>query len=88
MRLHLIAVGLISAGVLELVMLVFQLLSADQIAQWKMVEGAIDPESVAAHFPSAGVAAALVLYTPLLPAPWPASAMRSGAKSVAMKSGV
>ena len=65
MRLHLIAVGLISAGVLELVMLVFQLLSADQIAQWKMVEGAIDPESVAAHFPSAGVAAALVLYTPL-----------------------
>lgn len=56
MRLHLIAVGLISAGVLELVMLVFQLLSADQIAQWKMVEGAIDPESVAA---------ALVLYTPL-----------------------
>ena len=43
MRLHLIAVGLISAGVLELVMLVFQLLSADQIAQWKMVEGAIDP---------------------------------------------
>ena len=57
--------GLISAGVLELVMLVFQLLSADQIAQWKMVEGAIDPESVAAHFPSAGVAAALVLYTPL-----------------------
>ena len=55
MRLHLIAVGLISAGVLELVML----------AQWKMVEGAIDPESVAAHFPSAGVAAALVLYTPL-----------------------
>ena len=65
MRLHLIAVGLISAGVLELVMLVFQLLSADQIAQWKMVEGSIDPESVAAHFPSAGVAAALVLYTPL-----------------------
>ena len=65
MRLHLIAVGLISAGVLELVMLVFQLLSADQIAQWKMVEGEIDPESVAAHFPSAGVAAALVLYTPL-----------------------
>lgn len=65
MRLHLIAVGLISAGVLELVMLVFQLLSADQIAQWKMVEGAIDPESVAAHFPAAGVAAALVLYIPL-----------------------
>ncbi len=65
MRLHLIAVGLISAGVLEIVMLVFQLLSADQIAQWKIVDGAIDPESVAAHFPAAGVAAALVLYAPL-----------------------
>lgn len=65
MRLQLIAVGLISAGVLEIVMLVFQLLSADQIAQWKIVDGAIDPESVAAHFPAAGVAAALVLYAPL-----------------------
>lgn len=45
MRLHLIAVGLISAGVLELVMLVFQLLSADQIAQWKMVEGRSTPKA-------------------------------------------
>ena len=65
MRLHLIAVGLISAGVLELIMLIFQLLSADQISQWKMSEGVIDASSVAAHFPAAGVASVLVLYIPL-----------------------
>lgn len=65
-RLHLISVGLMSAGCMELIFLAFQLLSASSLEAWKVSkDGIIDVASVTANFPWLGAGVALVLYLPL-----------------------
>lgn len=65
-RLHLISVGLVSAGCMELIFLACQWLSADQIQAWKISEeGVIDTASIFANFPWLGVVTGVLLYTPL-----------------------
>ncbi len=65
-RLHLISVGLVSAGCMEIIFLVAQWLSADKIKAWKMTdEGIIDTATIMTNFPWLGVCVGLALYTPL-----------------------
>ena len=66
MRLRLIGVGLISAACMEVIMLIFQLLSKASIAQWDISEKGISLSSVADNLPVTGLVVSVALYVPLL----------------------
>lgn len=66
LRLRLIGMGLISAVGMELIMLVFQLLSKTAVAQWEVSEKGISLGSVLDNLPVTGLVVAGILYIPLM----------------------
>ena len=86
MRLRLIGVGLISAACMEVIMLIFQLLSKASIAQWDISEKGISLSSVADNLPVTGLVVSVALYVPLLMATLFASSSRTPARASARAS--
>lgn len=66
LRLRLLGLGVVSAAGMQLVLIVFGLLSKDQLAKWVVTEQGIDAASIAANIPTAGIAVSSLLYIPLL----------------------
>lgn len=65
LRMTLMWIGLISALYMEVVVIVFSWLARDDMAKWVLTEQSIDLDSILNNFPTAGVAAGVLLYVPL-----------------------
>ncbi|HTN48957.1 MAG TPA: BPSS1780 family membrane protein [Burkholderiaceae bacterium] len=66
----LLRLGMIHAGLVVLMSMLTALFAQDELANWKVVDGQLDPASVAANVPWDAIAAAVLVYTPILMLTW------------------
>ena len=66
----LLRLGMIHAGLMLAVNICIALLAADEVEQWKIVDGQIDTASVMANLPWGAFAAGVLLYVPALMLTW------------------
>jgi hypothetical protein len=69
-RIALARLGAINAGLHAIVSVVFWLLAADDISQWRVSDGQVDAASIAENIPWDALFVATVLYAPVLMAMW------------------
>ena len=69
-RRALLHLGLVHAGLMVLVVALTTLFARDELAEWKVVDGQVDPASVAANVPWDAIGVALLVYTPILMLTW------------------
>ncbi len=69
-RTALLKLGVINAALILLLILVASLLARDELARWTIVDGQIDPITVAANVPWDAISLAMVLYVPVLMLTW------------------
>ncbi|HVE88880.1 MAG TPA: BPSS1780 family membrane protein [Burkholderiaceae bacterium] len=69
-RKALMQLGLVNAGMVLTVVALISLLAYDELANWKFVDGQIDPASAAQNFPWDAVVAAALAYLPILMLTW------------------
>jgi len=62
--------GFVNAGLVLLLVLLVSLLAADELANWKFVDGQVDPTSAGQNFPWDAIVAAAIAYLPILMATW------------------
>ncbi|MGH6611272.1 MAG: BPSS1780 family membrane protein [Burkholderiaceae bacterium] len=62
--------GFINATMVLVLVLVISIFAADNLANWKIVEGKIDTASAGQNFPWDAIVIAAVLYVPILMATW------------------
>ncbi len=62
--------GLINAALVLLLVTLVSLLAADELANWKFVDGQIDPTSAGQNFPWDAIVAAALVYLPILMVTW------------------
>ncbi|MFU0841225.1 MAG: hypothetical protein ACFWTZ_01175 [Burkholderia sp.] len=66
LRLRLLGLGVVSAAGMQIVLIVFSLLSKDQLSKWVVTEQGVDAASIAGNIPYFGIAVSSLLYVPLL----------------------
>lgn len=66
----LLRLGAVHAGLMLLVVVVSSLLARDELANWQVVEGRVDPASIAGNVPWDALLLALAAYTPILMLTW------------------
>ncbi len=69
-RKALLQLGVVHSGLVLLLVVLTTLFARDELAQWKIVDGQVDPASVAANVPWDALFVALVVYTPILMMTW------------------
>jgi hypothetical protein len=69
-RTALLKLGMINAVLILLLIVVASLAARDELARWSIVDGQIDPVSVAANVPWDALGLAFVLYLPVLMLTW------------------
>ena len=62
--------GLVNAGMVLAVVSLVSLLAYDELANWKFVDGQIDPASAVQNFPWDAIIAAAIAYLPILMLTW------------------
>ena len=62
--------GLVNAGLVLLLVLLVSVLAADELANWKFVDGQLDPTSAGQNFPWDAIVAAAIAYLPILMVTW------------------
>ena len=62
--------GFVNAALVLLLVTLVSLLAADELAQWKFVDGQIDPTSAGQNFPWDAIVVAAVVYLPILMVTW------------------
>lgn len=62
--------GLVNAGMVLVVVVLVSLLASDELANWKFVDGQIDPASAVQNFPWDAIIAAALAYLPILMLTW------------------
>lgn len=62
--------GFINAGMMLLLLSLVSLVAADELANWKILDGQIDPASASQNFPWDAILMAGVLYVPILMLTW------------------
>lgn len=66
----LLRLGAVHAGMLLLVVVVSSLVARDELSNWQVVEGQVDPASIAGNVPWDAFALAMLAYTPILMLTW------------------
>lgn len=66
----LLTLGAVHAGLTLALVVVTSLFARDDLANWKVVEGQVDPASVAANVPWDAIAVATLAYLPILMLTW------------------
>ncbi len=69
-RSALIRLGLVNAAMVLVLILIVWLFSADDLSNWKIIDGQIDRDSAGQNFPWDAVIAAAVVYVPILMLTW------------------
>jgi hypothetical protein len=69
-RLALFRLGCVHAGLVIALLIVASLLASNELRNWKVVEGQLDPASVAANMPWDALLVSALLYTPILMLTW------------------
>jgi hypothetical protein len=62
--------GLVNAALVLLLVTLVSILAADELANWKFVDGQIDPTSAGQNFPWDAIIAAALVYVPILMVTW------------------
>ncbi len=62
--------GLVNAGLVLMLVLLVSFLAADELANWKVVDGELDRASAGENFPWDATIAAAVIYVPILMLTW------------------
>ena len=62
--------GLVNAGLVLLLVLLVSVLAADELANWKFVDGQLDPTSAGQNFPWDAIVSAAIAYLPILMVTW------------------
>ena len=62
--------GFVNAALVLVLVLLVSIFAADDLANWNIVEGKVDAESARQNFPWDAIAAAAVLYVPILMLTW------------------
>ena len=62
--------GLVNAGLVLMMVLLVSLLAADELANWKLVDGQLDRASAGQNFPWDAIVAAAIAYVPILMLTW------------------
>ena len=62
--------GFVNAALVLLLVTLVSLLAADELANWKFVDGQVDPTSAGQNFPWDAVVAAALAYVPILMVTW------------------
>ena len=62
--------GLVNAGMVLAVVVLVSILASDELANWKLVDGQIDPASAVQNFPWDAIIAAALAYLPILMLTW------------------
>ena len=62
--------GFVNAGLVLILVLLVSLLAADELANWKLVDGQLDRASAGENFPWDAVVAAAIAYVPILMLTW------------------
>ncbi len=66
----LLRLGAVHAGLILLVVVLSSLLARDELAHWQVVDGRVDPASIAGNVPWDALLLALGAYTPILMLTW------------------
>jgi len=66
----LLRLGAVHAGMILLVVVLSSLVARDELSNWQVVEGQVDPASIAGNVPWDALALALLAYTPILMLTW------------------
>lgn len=66
----LLTLGAVHAGLILAMVVVTSLFARDNLANWKIVEGEVDPASVAANVPWDAITVAMLIYLPILMVTW------------------
>lgn len=66
----LLRLGAVHAGLILLVVVLSSLLARDELANWQVIEGRVDPASIAGNVPWDALLLALGAYTPILMLTW------------------
>ena len=66
----LLRLGAIHAGLVVLTSMLTAIFAQDELANWKVVDGQLDPASVAANIPWDAITVATLAYTPILMLTW------------------
>jgi hypothetical protein len=69
-RTALLQLGAVHAGLIVLLLVVTTLFARDELANWRVIEGQIDADTVAANVPWDAIAVAALAYTPILMLTW------------------
>jgi hypothetical protein len=69
-RLALFRLGCVHAALVIALLIVASLLASNELRNWKVVEGQLDPASVAANMPWDALLVSALLYTPILMLTW------------------
>ena len=62
--------GFVNAALVLLLVTLVSLLAADELAEWKFVDGQLDPTSAGQNFPWDAIGAAAIVYLPILMVTW------------------
>jgi hypothetical protein len=62
--------GFVNATLVLVLVTLISLLAADELAQWKLVDGQIDPASAGQNFPWDAIIVAALVYLPILMVTW------------------
>ena len=62
--------GFVNAGLVLMMVLLVSLLAADELANWKLVDGQLDRASAGQNFPWDAIVAAAIAYVPILMLTW------------------
>ena len=62
--------GLVNAGLVLMMVLLVSFLAADELANWKLVDGQLDRASAGQNFPWDAIVAAAIAYVPILMLTW------------------
>ena len=62
--------GLVNAGLVLMMVLLVSFLAADELANWKLVDGQLDRTSAGQNFPWDAIIAAAIAYVPILMLTW------------------
>jgi hypothetical protein len=66
----LLRLGLVHAGLILALVTLTSLLARDEAREWKVVDGRVDPASIAANMPWDAMLVTVALYTPILMLTW------------------
>lgn len=69
-RKSLALLGFVNATLVLMLVTLISLLAADELAQWKLVDGQIDPASAGQNFPWDAIIVAALVYLPILMVTW------------------